>query len=213
MKTTVYLVRHGQSVGNLHDQFIGHTDIELTELGRQQARLAAQYLKDLPVDAIYSSDLMRAYDTAMETAKLKGLPVIKTAGMREIYGGQWERKVFPTLRESHGEDFSVWCDDFGNARCTGGESVLELQERIVGEVRRIAEENPGKAVMIFCHATPIRVFRAHCDGASPAAMGEIPWATNASVTHAEYEAGEFRLVAYSVDHFMGSLVTALPDDV
>ena len=213
MKTTIYLVRHGQSVGNLRDQFIGHTDIELTDLGRQQARLAAQYLKDLPVDAIYSSDLMRAYETALETAKLKNMQVVKTAGMREIYGGEWERKVFPTLRETHSADFAVWCDDFGNARCTGGESVQELQSRIVNEVRRIAEENPGKAVMIFCHATPIRVFRAHCDGASPEAMGTIPWATNASVTHAEYEDGQFRLVAYSIDHFLGSLVTALPEDV
>lgn len=213
MKTIIYLVRHGQSVGNLHDQFIGHTDIALTELGRQQARMAAQYLKDIPVDAIYSSDLSRAYETALETARLKNMPVTKTAGMREIYGGQWETVNFPSLRARYAKDFSVWCDDFGNACCTGGESVKQLQTRIVSEVRRIAEENRGKAVMIFCHATPIRVFRAHCDGADTAAMGAIPWASNASVTHVEYENGQFRLVQYSIDHFMGDLVTALPEDV
>lgn len=111
------------------------------------------------------------------------------------------------------EDFSVWCNDFGNARCTGGESIQELQTRFVGEVRRIAEKNPGKTVLIFCHATPIRVFRAHCEGATPEMMGKIPWATNASVTHAEYENGKFRLIEYSIDHFMGALTTALPADV
>lgn len=213
MKTTIYLVRHGQSEGNLRDQFIGHTDIALTDLGRQQAMLTAQYLKDIPVDKIYSSDLVRAYETACITAKLKNLPVIKTAGMRELYAGEWETKNFPTLGELYKEDFHDWCHNFGHARCTGGESVLELQERIVNQVRSIAEENPGKAVAIFCHATPIRVFRAYCDGATADTMGSVPWASNASVTHAEYEDGKFRLVEYSIDHFMGKLITAFPDGV
>ena len=76
MKTKIYLVRHGQSEGNLHDQFIGHTDIALTELGRRQAEMAAVYLESIHLDAIYSSDLQRAYDTACATAKRKGLPVV-----------------------------------------------------------------------------------------------------------------------------------------
>ena len=213
MKTTIYLVRHGQSMGNLNDQFIGHTDIALTELGYRQAEMAAAYLKDIPIDAIYSSDLQRAYNTALATARVKGLPVTKTAQMREVFGGKWEGECFSELHKLYPEDFGCWCTDFGTCRCTVGESVWELQCRIVGEVRRIAEENPGKAVAIFCHATPIRVFRAHCDGADTQTMGAIPWASNASTTVAEYENGEFKLVQYSIDHYMGDLVTALPDDV
>lgn len=92
MKTTIYLVRHGQSVGNLRDQFIGHTDVELTDLGRQQAEMTAWYLKGIPADHIYSSDLTRAYETACTTAKVKNMPVIKSTGLREINGGQWEEK-------------------------------------------------------------------------------------------------------------------------
>ena len=213
MKTTIYLVRHGQSQGNLKDQFIGHTDIALTDLGRKQAEVTATYFENVHLDRIYSSDLQRAYDTACATARLKNLSVTKTAAMREIDGGQWETRVFSTLMETYKKDFSVWQNNFGNARCTDGESVLELQNRIVGEVRRIAEENPGKSVAIFCHATPIRVFRAHCDGASVAEMGNVPWASNASVSHAEYENGVFKMIDYSIDDFMGSLVTALPTNV
>ena len=213
MKTTIYLIRHGQSEGNLHDRFVGHTDIPLTDLGRRQAQLTAAYLKEIPVDRIYSSDLQRAYETALATAKLKNMPVTKTAGLREIYGGKWEGESFPRLHQKFSRDFGVWCNDFGNARCTGGESVKELQSRIVTQVQRIAEDNAGGTVMLFCHATPIRVFRAHCEGAAADAMGAIPWASNASVTHAEYENGQFRLIAYSIDHFMGELTTALPDDV
>lgn len=208
MKTTIYLVRHGQSVGNLKDQFMGHTDTPLTELGLQQAEMAAAYLEDIPIDAIYSSDLQRAYLTACATAKRKNMPVIKTKNMREIYGGAWETVEFSRLITEFPEDFSTWHHDFKNCRCTGGESVLEMQSRIVAEVKRIAEENPGKAVAIFCHATPIRVFRIHCEG-----DWNTPYPSNASTTVAEYENGAFKLVQYSVDHYMGDLVTALPDDV
>lgn len=208
MKTLIYLVRHGQSMGNLHDLFIGHTDIALTDLGYQQAQMAASYLKDIPIDAIYSSDLQRAYNTAQATAEAKGLPITKTQQMREVFGGAWEEVCFSDLHKLYPEDFGVWCNDFKNCRCTGGESVLELQQRIVAEVRRIAEENPGKSVAIFCHATPIRVFAIHCEN-----NWDIGYASNASTTVAEYENGEFKLVQYSIDHYMGDLVTALPDDV
>lgn len=208
MKTTIYLVRHGQSVGNLKDQFMGHTDTPLTELGLRQAEMAADYLKDIPIDAIYSSDLQRAYLTACATAKRKNMPVTKTEKMREINGGAWETVEFPTLHERFPEDFGTWCHDFKNCRCTDGESVLEMQARIVAEIKRIAEENPGKSVAIFCHATPIRVFRIHCDG-----NWDAPYPSNASTTVAEYENGRFKLVQYSIDHYMGDLVTALPEDV
>ena len=208
MKTTIYLVRHGQSVGNLKDQFMGHTDTPLTELGLQQAEMAAAYLKDIPIDAIYSSDLQRAYNTACATAKRKDMPVTKTKNMREIFGGKWETVEFPKLHEQYPEDFGTWCHDFKNCRCTGGESVLEMQARIVAEVKRIAEENHGKSVAIFCHATPIRVFNIHCTG-----DWNVPYPSNASTTVAEYENGEFKLVQYSIDHYMGDLVTALPEDV
>lgn len=208
MKTTIYLVRHGQSMGNLNDQFMGHTDTELTELGFRQAKMAAEYLKDIHLDAIYSSDLQRAYNTACATAKLKNLPVIKTEKMREINGGKWEAVKFSELTTLFPEDFGAWQQDFKNCRCTDGESVLEMQSRIVAEIKRIAEENPGKAVAIFCHATPIRVFRIHCEG-----DWNAPYPSNASTTIAEYENGEFKLVQYSIDHYMGNLVTVLPADV
>ena len=208
MKTTIYLVRHGQSEGNLHDLFIGHTDIALTELGIRQAKMAAGYLKDVPIDAVYSSDLQRAYNTARATAEAKGLPITKTPQMREVFGGAWEEVCFSDLHKLYPQDFDVWCNDFKNCRCTDGESVLELQQRIVAEVRRIAEENPGRSVAIFCHATPIRVFAIHCTG-----DWNMGYASNASTTVAEYENGEFKLVQYSVDHYMGDLVTALPEDL
>ena len=66
----LYLFRHGQSKANLNNVFLGQHNMDLTENGICQAKLTAKYLKDIPVDVIYSSDLTRAHETAKETAKL-----------------------------------------------------------------------------------------------------------------------------------------------
>ena len=65
MKTTVLLIRHGESTSNVTNSFAGHLDVALSERGRRQAELTGLYLKDTPIDAFYSSDLRRAYETAL----------------------------------------------------------------------------------------------------------------------------------------------------
>ena len=99
--------------------------------------------------------------------------------------------------------------NIGRACPTGGESVLHLQARVLTELTRIAEQHDGQSVLIFTHATPIRTFAAHCAGKTPDTLREIPWMSNASVTHAVYENGKFTMVEYSRDDFMGDLVTVL----
>lgn len=211
--TNIYLIRHGQSEGNLKRRFLGHTDLDLTELGHAQAEKTAEYLKDIEVDVIYASDLKRAYNTGLHTAEKKGKEIVKSPLLREIWAGDWENQTFDIIETVYGKDYSVWRTDTGHACCTNGESVAALYERIVGEITRIAEENEGKTVFIFTHATPIRVFRASVDGVGLDGMKELPWATNASVTHVEYENGKFTLVDYGKDDFLSGIVTALPKNV
>ena len=70
MKTTLYLVRHGQSLGNLNEQMLGHTDLDLSELGYRQAAATFERLKDTHFDAVYSSPLQRAYNTVCPSCLL-----------------------------------------------------------------------------------------------------------------------------------------------
>lgn len=211
--TTIYLVRHGESVGNSIRSFLGHTDLPLTEKGHLQAEMTASYLKNVGADVIYSSDLLRAYQTAIHTAEALGMTIVKNDKLREIFAGEWENVLFDELCVRYPESYlGVWKNDIGNSRCDGGESVAELRERIVSEVTRIAEENDGKTVFIFTHATPIRVFASHCRGMSLGQIKDIPWASNASVTKAEFD-GEFRLLFYGEDSFMGKMSTSLPKNV
>ncbi|MBR4078223.1 MAG: histidine phosphatase family protein, partial [Oscillospiraceae bacterium] len=103
--------------------------------------------------------------------------------------------------------------DFSNARCTGGESVRELYRRICNTVRRIAEENDGKTVVVATHATPIRTFMHYCSGLPLSEMKNIPWVSNASVTTAVYENGTFTITEAGHDAHLGDMRTALPKNV
>lgn len=213
MQTQVYIIRHGESEANRRDAFLGHLDLPLTDTGRKQAAVAAEYLKDTKPDIIYSSDLSRAYDTACCTAKNWDMPVNKDPQLREIDAGAWENVTFSELEVKCPETYGIWLSDVGHSRCDGGESVAELQERIVAAITRIAEAHPGQRVFIFCHGTPIKAFATHCLGLTLDEWSKLPWASNASVTRAVYENGKFTLIEYSRDDFMGDLVTKLPDNV
>lgn len=203
--THIYLIRHGQSEGNLHDLFLGHTDMDLTELGKKQAEKVTSYFKDVEVDAIFSSDLLRAYHTACPLAKLKNLPIIKCPNMREIFAGEWEGKVFNDIRKNSPMG-DIWWNDTGNARPDGGESVAELQQRILAEVSRLARENEGKTICIFTHFTPIYALKTAWAGVPCSEMKNMPKPSNASVTHVVYENGEFtELLEYANNAYLGDL--------
>ena len=79
-------VRHGQSLGNKERAFLGHTDLDLSVLGYEQAELTAEFLKDRKIDKIYSSDLMRAYHTSLPLANILKLEPEKQEELREIFG-------------------------------------------------------------------------------------------------------------------------------
>ena len=212
-KTTLILVRHGESEANQRDAFLGHFDLPLTERGLAQAKLAAGYLSGLQVDAIYSSDLQRAYQTACCTAKELGLPVKTDANLREVDAGEWDNMTFADLMEKYPETFGLWANDIGNAGCDGGETAKQLRCRVMGALTYIARANRGKRVLVFCHGTPIRIAGCIGQGMAIEALKDVPWAANGSATTLEYEEGAFRLVEYSRDEYMGELVTKLPEGV
>ena len=165
------------------------------------------------MDAVYGSDLLRAFDTGEAVARKVGLKTEPDAQLREIEAGRWEGVAFSQLEQDFPEDYGLWLLDIGNSRPTGGESVAELAQRIDGALRRIAEENPGKTVVIATHATPIRVTQWNLSGQPLAYMKEIPWVSNASVTELYYENGNFRLGKIAQDGHLAELKTSLPANV
>ncbi len=214
MKTTLYLVRHGQSAGNLRRAFLGHTDLDLSELGYKQAEAVGRALADEHIDVIYASDLKRAYNTSLPTARAHSLDVIKTAALREVYAGEWENQLFTDLIEKYPQSYGhTWINDIGMAHPDGGESVEALRVRVCREIERIARENQGKTVAIFTHATPIRAFCATLHGLIGSRMHELIWVSNASITKVEYENGKYTIINYGSEEHLGELITRLPKTV
>ena len=212
--TRLLIIRHGQSKANLDGIFVGHINSPLSDLGLQQAELTAEYIvSNYHVDAVYASDLNRAFYTGKRVADRLGLPITADAQLREIFAGDWENVKFDDLSQHYGAPYQVWLKDIGNAQCPNGESVAQLQSRFVGALRRIAESNDGKTVVVATHATPIRTFMTHCAGCDIAQMQNIPWVSNASVTVAEYDGNTFSITIPGYDAHLGNLRTALPKNV
>ena len=212
MKTKFIIVRHGQSLGNAKRIFLGHTDWDLSDLGREQAECTARALADRHIDAIYSSDLIRAYNTVLPEARARGLEVIPDAELREEFAGEWEGKSVEDLISIYGELFTVsWRHGFGTFRAPGGESIPELAQRITAALTRIGDANHGKTVLIGCHAAAIRSFWGRALGIAPEDVaGELPFPDNASYSEIDYEDGKFTPVSYSVSEHLAEIVTRVP---
>ncbi len=206
------LIRHGQSQANADCCFAGHLDTPATELGYHQAECAARFVaENYTVDAIYSSDLQRAAVVGQAVSRATGIPMHTDRNLREIMAGDWEGLSFEQL--SAYPSFAVWRKDVGAAVCDGGESVADLQKRIVNALTEIAQRHPNQTVVIATHATPIRAVQCYCMGKPISYMQELMWVTNASVTEIFYDEGSFRLGNVSIDYYLGNDVSALPADV
>ena len=210
MKTLVYIIRHGESTGNRDIRFLGHTDGALTERGERQAMLAGDYLRKIGLrpDAVYASDLSRAYKTAaLATAGLWDAP-IPERGFREICAGEWEGMYVPDIEKDYGEDLAVWRNTIGLSRPTGGESVAELSARVLDTLFEKAAAHPGGTVFIGTHATPLRVIETYSRGLPVSEMHRVPWANNASLSAYLVEGRTVTPLFYSFDGYLSSLSTA-----
>ncbi len=208
--TTLLLIRHGQSRANLENVFAGHYNAPLTDLGKMQAQMTADFIKErYRVDAVYASDLDRAFVTGQTVAETVGLTAIADKGLREIYGGEWEGADYLRLPERYPEVFGVWLGDIGRAQCPAGESTAQVQQRLMETLRRIVSDNEGGTVAVATHACAIRCVMSYCIYKGVEQMGQVPWVSNASVTVIEAENGEFSIKAAGLDEHLKNFTTTL----
>ena len=152
--TTFFLIRHASCSG-LGQTLWGRTPgICLDEKGKIQAQRLAERFRGMTLDAIYSSPLERALETAEIIARTMDLEVNKNPAFHEIAFGEWTGKPFDTLASDE-----VW-RRFNSVRSTtripGGESILEVQTRIVTELERLSQQHNNARVAIVSHADVIK---------------------------------------------------------
>lgn len=209
--TKFLILRHGYSKGNKERKFTGQQDVPLDEIGVAQAESAAKYiLENFKIDSIYSSPLSRAYNTAKPVADALSLPINTVEDIKEIDVGVWEGMRVVDIAEQYPEEFELYSTNVGLARPVGGESYLELAERVSKAFAQIAQENPGKTVLVATHGGVIRALRYAWLGYTPEQLQSIPHVTNASLTVAEYAdgKGEFKMIDFN--EYLDDKVTEMP---
>jgi alpha-ribazole phosphatase len=150
------LVRHGETIWNHTSRYQGHTDIELSETGREQARSLAKRLKTEKVKAVYSSDLKRAFETASILASPHNLPVKATKELREINFGDWEGLTYQEIMEEYRELASEWYQHPGKIRIPGGETFTDVKERAYNTILELARQNDPGTIIVVAHGGTIR---------------------------------------------------------
>jgi 2,3-bisphosphoglycerate-dependent phosphoglycerate mutase len=150
--TTILLARHGETDWNLERRWQGWADPPLNDTGRGQAQALAEQLRDTPFDAVYTSDLRRAHETAEIVAAPHGVPVVADAGLREIDVGSFSGLLHTEVIER-----------FGGER-TDGETREQHAARVLEAVERIARLHPGERILLVTHGGTIRALHTHAIG-------------------------------------------------
>lgn len=158
MKTTLYLIRHGETEWNLQEILQGHHDSPLTPKGTQQAHILGERLLDFRPQALCSSDLGRSRDTAEIINRYLKLDLFLYPEMREkkagiFEGHTWEqvRNTFPEEYEKYGAGDPEYC-------IPGGETHGEAQKRILQGIKTIVKTHLGHRVVVVTHGGVLHIF-------------------------------------------------------
>lgn len=153
----LYLVRHGETDWNKAKKLQGFTDIPLNDEGRSQARVLQKQFEDKSFDAIYSSDLMRARETAEIISHGKNLEVITSQSLRERSWGRHEGQSFDELKLKYGVSFHPMIEEFEPNEEHIHEDLIQVETysqaiaRVVPFLKKIQAECKGKSVLVVSH--------------------------------------------------------------
>jgi probable phosphoglycerate mutase len=185
--THVILIRHGQSQGNAEGRFGGHTDTPLSGRGRKQAEATAKALASEEFSAIYSSDLLRAIETASPLAKLTGVPLETTDALRERSVGVMEGLTFEEAAEKHPEQYAALLHrDFEHV-LLGGESYRQTLDRASKKLDEAIEKHKGGRIAVFTHTGAICILILHLMGALDAPELKPVWIATSNCGLARFD--------------------------
>ncbi len=159
----VLLIRHGETAGP-KDILYSQREVPLSERGLSQSRKLVENLKELPLGAVYASDLSRAALPAKWLAQEAGLPLHLRRELREIDFGRWSGLSFSALLEIPA--FRARLKNPAEIAPPGGETLVELKERALKAINEIKIRYPGQIVAVFTHGGLIRALLLHCLGSS-----------------------------------------------
>ena len=189
--TKLYLVRHAEAEGNLYRRIHGQYNALVTDNGHSQIAALERRFADIHIDAVYSSDLFRTMTTAGAIYKPKGLELHTDPDLREISMGDWEDTTWGYQGHFAGEELIQFNRLVPHWKAPGGESRVELGQRVTAAIRRIADAHPDQTVAVVSHGTAIQQFIVSAKNLPPERWNESPHADNTSVSCFTWDGAKF----------------------
>ncbi len=155
-QTTLIVIRHGETVANRENIFRGRMDFPLNEVGYRQAELLAKELLQYKLDAIYSSPLSRAIDTAKPIAKYQSLHIELEDDLTNICLGEWEGVPHKEISEKFPSEYDLWRTEPEKLKIPGGESLADVQARSVSAIERLVQKYCGQTIAVVSHRAVIK---------------------------------------------------------
>ena len=204
--TTVYLIRHAEAEGNLYRRAQGHLDATITDRGYRQIAALVKRFADVPIDAVYASDLTRTQTTALSVTVSHHLPLHITPDLREIGVGTWEDQTWAQVGYFEREQLVLFNTDIEKWHIEGGESIDHVRERMMRALKTIIAENPNCTVAVFSHGMALRTLIGTLQGLSTHEIDSTGHAENTAVTKLECDENGIRVIYYND-------ASHLPDDL
>lgn len=155
--THIYLVRHGETAWNVEGRFQGQSDTPINETGRQQADALGRYLKGKNLQAIYTSDLIRALDTSRIIAAYHNVDIKPDPRLRELNFGSWEGMDYYEIQSKHPIVLTEWQENILKTAPPGGESLEQLAMRVQVVYEHIISTELKGEILIVAHGGVLQV--------------------------------------------------------
>lgn len=207
--TRIYIVRHAEAEGNLYRRIHGQYDSLVTPQGYRQIEALARRFEEIPVDAVYSSDLYRTRMTAKAIYEPKGLPLQLEPGLREIAMGRWEDETWAGGARNDPEEMARFSSSDPRYRSVGGETFQQLQKRVVSTFLRLARENDGRTIACVSHGVAVRTAMTAFLGYPLDRLREVLPSDNTAVSCLEFEGDTPRVIYYDDGSHLGEELSTL----
>jgi len=149
--TRIIAIRHGETAWNVDNRIQGHLNIGLNKVGLWQASQVAQALRDEPIDAIYASDLLRAWQTAQAIAETTHGQIQAHLGLRERGFGKFEGLTYAEIEAAWPDMSRQWRKREANWAPPNGESLEAVRERVHTTVHNLAAKHIGGQIVLVAH--------------------------------------------------------------
>ncbi|MEA4894743.1 MAG: bifunctional histidine phosphatase family protein/GNAT family N-acetyltransferase [Oscillospiraceae bacterium] len=209
--TKIYLIRHAEAEGNLYRRIHGHYNGDITPKGYRQIELLSERFREVPIEAVYASNLQRTQKTAGAILKYHKLELGITPRLQEVDMGVWEDEPWGNIAYDDPEQMIFFANDPAKWGIEGGEPFGHLKSRMTGIISELAEKHDGQTIALFSHGMAIRSFLSEVMGVSSENICQILHGDNTCVACLTYSGGRLDIEYYNDNSHLPSGMSTFAD--